>query len=62
MIRTQYQEDNGSNSSPTLEVGVFLLKEDKENDIDIPNTNNTLTCNIAQYLIVPQIDRNLLKV
>ena len=29
MIRTQYQEDNGSNSSPTLEVGVFLLKEDK---------------------------------
>jgi len=21
MIRTQYQEDNGSNSSPTLEVG-----------------------------------------
>ena len=30
MIRTQYQEDDGSNSSSTLEVGVFLLKEDKK--------------------------------
>ena len=29
MIRTQYQEDNGRNSSLTLEVGVFLLEEDK---------------------------------
>ena len=28
MIRTQYQEDNGRNSSLTLEVGVFLLEED----------------------------------
>ena len=29
MIRTLYQEDNGRDSSLTLEVGVFLLEEDK---------------------------------
>jgi len=29
MIRTHYQEGNERNSSPTLEVGVFLLEEDK---------------------------------
>ena len=29
MIRAQYQVGNRRNSSPTLEVGVFLLEEDK---------------------------------
>ena len=29
-IYSEYQEDNGSSSSPTLEVGVFLMKEDKK--------------------------------
>lgn len=29
MIRVQHQVDNGRNSSPTLEVEVFLLGEDK---------------------------------
>ena len=29
MIKVLYQAGNGRNSSPTLEVGVFLLEEDK---------------------------------
>ena len=29
MIRMQYQVGNRRNSSPTLEVGVFLLEKDK---------------------------------
>ena len=29
MIRILYQVGNRRNSSPTLEVGVFLLEEDK---------------------------------
>lgn len=29
MAKIQYQVSNRRNSSPTLEVGVFLLKEDK---------------------------------
>ena len=30
MIRMQYQGCNRRNSSPTLEVGVFLLEKDKQ--------------------------------
>ena len=30
MIKVLYQAGNGHNSSPTLEVGVFLLEEDKK--------------------------------
>ena len=30
MIRMQYQVCNRRNSSPTLEVGVFLLEKDKQ--------------------------------
>ena len=36
MIRMQYQVGNRCNSSPALEVGVFLLEKDKSYFKNIP--------------------------
>ena len=45
MIRMQYQVGNRHNSSPTLEVGVFLLEKDKKRDSRV-----NFTCCLFFYI------------
>ena len=55
MIRMQYQVGNRRNSSPTLEVGVFLLEKDKKkNGITFRKARGKedVSCDYSEYTAI----------